>query len=397
VKHHHFIISALAAGLAVLACSCSSDPEGPVSGPFVDDGTFGVRAGETRRIVLPVEASVVAVPLGIGKSALLWLGGYRGIEYRAILLKFDFTLDEEDAGKTILSASLYLPMKAASDTLLSISATFNELTGDFTDADTITAVPPFEPDPIGDGSGGTLRDVTIANTEYDLDTTIVSQWISGARVHHGIAIIPWSQTPAGENYLEMYAHERGKDPPRVVVTFTDSTEAVFASEDDYTITDFNADGLNCVGGIARRVNFTFATDSIPARAIVQGSFLVVKVIGENGFGATLWENNSDIGYSSSFYYYLYAPDSADPDSADFQKGTGVDTGVFDPVESKTIRMSLRGYLFDILSGVRPNHGVVLQSNLESSRIQRVSLSEETADKAYIEVIYSLPAEFRGDR
>lgn len=387
----------MTAAVAAFVCACSSDPEGPVSKTFVDDGTYGVRTGETYRITLPVSAGTVDVPLGVGTSPLLWLGGYRGIEYRAILVSFDFTLDEEDEGKTIASAVLHLPMKAASDTLLSITATVHELLGDFTDDDTITTVPPFASDPIGDGSGGTSLALAITSTEYPIDASVVSEWISGSRPHHGIAIIPRSQTPAGENYLEMYAHERGKDPPSVVVTFTDDTEATFASVEDYTVTRFDEIGLDCVGGVARRVHFTFPTDSIPARAIVQGAFLVVKVVGEYGFGATLWENNDDIGYSTNFYYYLYAPDDADPGDEGFLEGTGVDTGNFDPVESSTVRMLLRGYLSDVVSGARPNHGLVLQSNLESSRIQRARLSVEAGEAPYIEVIYSFPADFGGNR
>ena len=36
----------IAAASLAFALSCSSDPEGPVSAKFVDDGTYGVGGGE---------------------------------------------------------------------------------------------------------------------------------------------------------------------------------------------------------------------------------------------------------------------------------------------------------------------------------------------------------------
>ena len=53
---------------------------------------------------------------------------------------------------------------------------------------------------------------------------------------------------------------------------------------------------------------------------------------------------------------------------------------------------------DVLRNARANTGLVLQSNLESTRIQRVSfVSPGGADAPYIEIIYSLPADFGGSR
>ena len=104
-----------------------------------------------------------------------------------------------------------------------------------------------------------------------------------------------------------------------------------------------------------------------------------------------------IAQSSSFLYYLYAPASADTASTDWRAGTGVDRSSFVPIESKTVKMPLRGYLADVLRGARVNRGLVLQSDQEVRLIQRSSFTASGLDAPYIELIYSLPADFGGPR
>lgn len=390
----------LAPAFLAFALSCSSDPEGPVSKKFLEDGTYGVKAGEAHRDTFPVSAGTVSVPLGVGTEALLTIGRVKGIEYRSILLKFNFTLAAEDSGKTISSAVLHLPVQVATPEDLKIPVTVNELLSSFSDADTITAVPPYDLDPIADSLGRTVDTLDIAGlNDFSLDTTVVGEWLSGRRVHNGIAIL-WAAVPDSASYFEMNARERGTDPPAVVVQFRDSTTATFGATADYSVAVFEHGGLNCIGGVARRIQFGFEEDTlkahIPERAMINAAFLVLTVRKELGFGATLGEQLL-LGYSSLFQYYLYAPGSADTLKADFREGTGVDTGTFEAVASATIKMPLRGYIRDILDGKRENTGLVLQSDKELSRIQRASFASTGADKPYIEIIYSLPADFGGSR
>ena len=387
----------LAPAFLAFVLSCSSDPEGPVSGKFVDDGTYGVKAGEARRDTFPVNAETISVPLGVGTNPLLTLGRVKGIEYRSILLKFNFTLAAEDSGKTISSAVLHLPVQVATPEDLKMPVTVHELLSSFSDADTITAVPPYDLNPIADSLGRTVDTLDIAGiNDFSLDTTVVGEWLSGRRVHNGIAIL-WASAPDSASYFEMNARERGTNPPSVVVQFRDSTSATFAAAADYSVVVFEHGGLNCLGGVARRIQFGFEITGIPAdSAMISAAFLVLTVQKELGFGATLGEQVL-LGYSSFFQYYLYAPVSTDTLSSDFRKGTGVDTGIFEAVASATIKMPLRGYIRDILSGARANTGLVLQSDQELRRIQRASFASTGADKPYLEIIYSLPADFGGSQ
>jgi hypothetical protein len=50
---------------------------------------------------------------------------------------------------------------------------------------------------------------------------------------------------------------------------------------------------------------------------------------------------------------------------------------------------------DVLRNARRNTGLVLQSNLEVFRIQRLSFVSGGVDAPYIEIYYSLPADFGG--
>jgi len=384
----------IAYALAALALvsSCSSDPEGPVMERFLDDGTYGVKAGETRRVVIPASGTTVGVPQGIGTARLLVLGRVRGLEYRAVLLKFDFTRSAADSAKTVASARLRLPVQAVSPEDASVLVSFHELLAGFADADSIVAVPAYHPDPIPDSLGATTHELGLGEIEFGLDTAAVNAWLSGRRPLPGIAIV-WAQPPDTSSTVEMNARERGTDPCAVRVAYEGGTTGSFGAAADYTVVTFAEPGLNCVGGLARRIHFNFDLSAIPERAAIHASFLVLRTRGDLGVGATA--GDLGLGLTYFFSYYLYAPNSADTLSADFRKGTGVDQGTLDPVVSSTIKMPLRGYVPDLLKGLRVNRGLVLQSNLESGRIQRAAFAASGDEAPYIEIYYTLPADFGG--
>ena len=386
-------ISWLVALFFSFVLSCSSDPEGPVSRVFVEDGTYGVQAGKVSRDSIPENPVGVSVPLGVGTSKLLALGRLVGIEYQAILLKFDFTLSNEDAAKTVAWARFRFPVKFATEHF-AMPVTVNELLADFTEEDTITAVPPFAPQSIPDSLGRTIDTLSIKNVEFTIDTSAVNGWLKGTRGQHGLAIVR-AAPPDADGSIEMNAHELGTDPASVRVHFTDGDSASFGAVEDYAVAIFKGTGLNCLGGIAKRIYFGFNLHGINERAMIQASFLVLKVKGGEGFDATSGE--LAMGLSPDFLYYLYAPPNAHDTLAAYSSGVGVDLGTFDPTESKTIRMPLRGYISDILRDKRQNYGLVLQSNQEMSRIQRASFGASGAEAPYIEVIYSLPADFKGTK
>ncbi len=400
--------SLILAALLALVLSCSNDPEGPVSAAFIDDGTFGVNDGPTTRIVIPVNATTVSVPTGVGGTGLLTLGRERGIDYEAILIRFNIAVSAEDAAKTVKRANFHFPLAAEdrgartdrlTDSLgIRIPATIHQLFSSFNDAESITSIPAYDPSSIADSLGRTDYTLSLKETEYSVDTALVNAWMTGRRPHNGIAIVPepvLSLETTLDSTLDMHAREYGNDPPALRVYFTDGTSAVYASVADYSIVTFHEAGLNVVGGVSTRVYFTFAPVGIPTRAILHAAFLVTKTRGDAGMGATLPERLL-LGFSTDFFYHLYTPASADTLALKWLSGTEVDRGSFDPTASETVRLNLRGFMADVLRGARANTGLVLETD-KPLRIQRASFVPSGADAPYIEIVYSMPASFGGPR
>jgi len=391
--------------LAAFLASCSSDPEAPVTGVFSEEGSYDIEAGETQRYVGFVEATPVAVTKGVGTSKLLKLGEIRGIRFEAILMAFDLTIDEGLDGRTVTSAVLDLPVRVASpaDTLsggspedFSVEVTFHELLGAFEESDTMSSVPPYDAGPIEDSLGGTVRSLGITSTEFSLSPDIVQGWLEGTATHNGIAIVP---VPGYESagLIEINAADLESDPPVVRVTFDDASGDTFAVEKDYSIAAFTGDGLDCVGGVARRIHFEFDLDGLPDSVMIHYSALLLHIDGERGMGATPGENDPLIlDYSTAFPFYLYTPESADRADTLFLKGTGINLGEIDPNETQELEIPLGPFTPDVVRGLRGNTGVVFQSNVELSRVQRVSFFPTDADslqRPRLEIIYSFPAKF----
>jgi hypothetical protein len=400
-RRHIILLLVMLAGPAVLLSACSSDSEGPVSVQFLDS-LYGVIPGDVIRYVEPLDATVFEVQEIVGSSRLLAIGRERGLRFHSIFIQFDMTLSEEDIGKEIESASLRLPVRVAPegteiDTIVVpyvLDVSLYELSEAFDEDDTLLVHPALEPVPLPNSTGSGVRALSIENTEFYIDPGIVAEWLSGAREHLGIAIVLVTD-PDEPGLIEMNSHEYGSDPPAIDVMFADSTTAAYASINDYSAVDVEEGGLICVGGVARRIHFTFDLAGVDPRAIVHRSNLVLTVIGGEGFGATTGEATI-LGLLKDFDYYIYAPDTLDFFDPKFLKGKGIDLGSFDPVESKTLRLPLRGFIPDIIKGDRVNTGVIIQSNREAGRIQKVAFQTSSADslyRPYLEVIYSLPAEF----
>jgi len=405
MRKNRRLIPLLIAGLgsAALIGACSSQSEGPVSVQFLDS-LYGVLPGDVVRYVEPLEATVFDVPENVGSTKLLMIGEERGLGFHSILLQFDMTLDDEDAGKEIESASLRLPVRVAPegtevDTIVvpyALEIELHEIASAFDEDDTLLVYPELDPVPLPDSTGGDLRTLSIESTEFYLDPALVGEWLAGTREHLGIAIV-LAIPPDEPGIIELNAHEYGSNPPAIDVMFSDGTTAAYASVNDYSAVEVEEGGLVCVGGVARRIHFAFDLAGIDPRAIVHRSNLVLTVKGDEGFGGTTGEATI-LGLLTDFDYYLYTPDSDDPFDPGYLEGTGIDLGSFDPVESKTLRLPLRGFIADVIAGERINTGIIMQSNLEAGRVQKVSFHTAAADslyRPYLEIIYSLPAEFTG--
>jgi hypothetical protein len=393
-------------GLAILISSCTSDPEGPVSVPLLDS-LYGLEPGDVIRYVEPIEGVTFDVPVSVGDSPLLGLGEDRGIRFGSVLIQFDMTLADEDVGKEIESASLHLPVRVAPegtvvetpvDTFVipyTLNVSLHELVEGFDEEDSLIVFPAFDPTPLPDSAGGGIRNLSLEETEFYLDKEIVEEWITGD--HQGI-VVDLAADPEKPGFIEFNAHEYGSNPPAIRVMFTDSSTASFASVNDYSVVSFSEEGLSCVGGYATRIYFDFTLAGVDSMATVHRANLVLTLKGEEGFGATTGEAEI-LGILSDFVYYLYTPDSDDPLDPGFLEGTGVDRSSFNAVETQTLRLSLRGFIPDIIAGTRVNTGLIMQSDLEYVRVQRAAFYSASADslyRPYIEVIYSLPTGIAGE-
>ena len=377
---------------------CTSDPEGPVASVFIEDGSYPPKAGETVRYVDTLSSvTVVDVPVGIGKSSILRIGETEGIRFESILMKFDFDSIGNYAGQTVDSVYLDLPITIVQDTLFHLKVTFNELLEDFSDEDTITTVPLFDGVPLLGANGETFRDINIERVGFSMEEAMVQGWIDGeVPWQYGISI-NWAEEPDSLGLIEMYSEDYGSDPPVLKVIFTDETSVNFPVIEDYAVTSFSGDGLDCVGGVATRLFFEFGFEDLPEDAMIHYSALVLHTDGGNGRGAT----GGDIllGLASDFIYYLYTPDSNDIYDPGFLEGTGVAANAFLATLSDEVRIPLVGFTLDVHSGTRENTGLVFQSNQESSRYQKASfynMASGDSFRPYIEVVYSLPADFSGE-
>jgi hypothetical protein len=390
-------ICLLLACLAIAVNGCSSDPAGPVVEQFIEDGTYGVDAGDTYRYVGEVTARTVSFPRGVGTGALLQIGEIKEITFEAVLLHFDFSEATAHAGKTVERSILDLPVRSVQDTLFTLDVTFNELLEDFEETDTLTSIDDIacRPDPIPDSLGATTRTLDIESGLFSLSSATVQAWIDAAEPA-GFAIL-WAAPPPEPGLIEINAREYGTDPVTLRVEFTDGSADTFAVDKDYPIAAFDSGaGFDCVGGVATRIHFEFALDGIPDSAMIHRSNLVLTVRGEDGMGSTSGEAVILL-LNTDFVYNLYAPGI--PGRLDTLR-TQVDVGYFDPTVTETKRLPLRGLIPDIFFGARENAGVVFQSELEGIRVQRASFYTNEADsllRPYIEVFYSLPAEFTGDQ
>jgi hypothetical protein len=181
------------------------------------------------------------------------------------------------------------------------------------------------------------------------------------------------------------------------VSFTDGSNTVFPASEDYNIASHVGSGLACVGGVATRIYFEFDLAGIHEDAMVNYSALVLHTDGAEGLGASAIELESS--FTTDFIYYLYAPGTGDMLDPGFLSGTGVAAGSFVPTVSEEVRIPLAGFTRDLLAGARENLGLVFQSDLEAVRYQKAlfyGIASVDSLRPYIEVIYSLPADFTGE-
>ncbi len=387
-----------------LALGCSSDREAPVGAEFVGGDGYNVEAGSTSRYLETPECSTITVPLGIGESSLLRMGEYNGVSFDAILLKFDFDSLQVHYGKTATGVLLDLPVQIVQDTLYSMDVTFHQLQAPFTEDDTLTTVPSYHPDPIPDPYGGEVRTLDPDAGSFAIDESIVQEWLDDEISDpwsNGLAVVEHS-SPERPGLIELYSSNFGTNPPRLRLRFSDGSADTFGVEEDYTVTSFDySGGLHCVGGVATRVFINFSLDGLNDRALIHSANLVFTVDRSSGFGITPGESRL-LQVDSTYYYYLYAPHTDDPSAGDeFLSGTSVATGSISPNLKETFRIPVSGLVASVDYGYRKNNGLVLQSDLETVRLQRLSLfTGEAADSLYrpwLEVFYSMPADFSKDK
>lgn len=391
--------------LIILVSGCGSDPEGPVTQKFIDEGTYLPGGGETFcKIITMDNVTSNAIPTDVGgQSSLLKLGRNRSLQFNRLFLDFDSdsldTLVSRNQGRIVESAVLYLPLISSPDCELRFG--IYPLTGPFTEDDSLTGdnAPGNETVPVADQNGSTEDRIltTGGESEFGIDPDVIQGWIdqSSQPWEHGVALVVEEQ-PDSMGFFEFYSINYKENPISLRIYFNDSTGDTIAVDKDYSIPSYNPDGeLAVVGGAATRLHFIFDLESLSDSAMVHYSALVLEVEGDRGFGISTGEFRF-LGLDEKFYSYLYAPDSDNPLDDGFWEGTGVDRKDFYATRSGKVEFPLRGYTNDVLYGSRENMGLVLQSDLEIVRFQKVSFYSGPVDslRPYIKVIYSLPAEFK---
>ena len=401
MKRIYFAYTLIAA-VAVLALSagCGTDAEGPVTRPFHESGWYSPQAGDTERYVDTLRnVSMIEIPYGIGHSSILKLGEIKGVRYTTLLMQFNYDSLPNYEGMTVDSVVLDLPVITVQDTLFHLGVTFNELLEGFSEDDTITSPPAYDPDPIQGALGETVRDISFERTEFSIDRTIVQDWVDGTADPwpHGISI-NWAYVPDTLGLIEMYAQDYGTNPPVLRVLFDGGIDVLFPVVSDYAITEDHITALAAAGGTARRIYFEFDLEGVPELATLNYSALVFHTDGSSGLGATYGEML--VGASTDFPYYLYTPDSSDPDDPGILEGTGVSRSLIPVTIDAKIKIPLGQYTIDVLNGSRVNTGLVLQSDFEASRVQILAIYDTAAGdsiRPYIEIIYTMPTDFQGGR
>ncbi len=386
-----FVVLALAAG-------CGTDAEGPVTRPFHESGWYSPLAGDTERYVDTLRSvSMIELPQGIGGSSTLKLGEIQGVVYTTLLMQFNYDSLVNFDGMTVDSVILDLPVITVQDTLFHLGVTFNELLEGFAEEDTIISPPAYDPDPIPGASGETVRDISFERTEFSIDKTIVQGWIDGSSDPwvNGISI-NWAYQPDTLGLIEMYSQNFGSNPPLLKVIFEGGGSVLLPVISDYAITSDQIAVLAAAGGTARRLFFEFDFAGVPELASVHYSALVFHTDGSMGLGATFGEQL--LGVTTDFSYYLYTPDSSDPNDPDILKGTGVSANILPVNIDARIKIPLGQYTIDVLNGTRVNHGLILQSDVEHTRVQILAIFDSASGdslRPYLEVIYTMPTDFSG--
>ncbi len=392
----YILLSAFA--LLAVTGGCGTDAEGPVTRPFHESGWYSPDAGDTERYVDTMRSvSMIEIPFGIGESSTLKLGEVQGIVYTTLLMQFNYDSLVNYEGLTVDSVILDLPVIIVQDTLFHVGVTFNELLEDFSEFDTITSPLSYDPFPILGADGETVRDISFERTEFSIDESLVQGWVDGTSTpwEYGISI-NWAYEPDTLGLIEMYAQNYGSNPPVLRGKFSDGQEVLLPDVSDYAITADRIATLAAAGGVARRIFFEFDLAGVPELATLNYSALVFHTDGSAGLGATYGEQL--IGAQTDFSYYIYAPDSPDPDDPGILEGTGVSRNLLPVNIDAKIKIPLGQYTTDILSGARVNNGLVLQSDLETSRVQILALfgpADGDSLRPYLEVIYTMPTDFGG--
>ncbi|HMA76547.1 MAG TPA: hypothetical protein VKO43_04510 [Candidatus Krumholzibacteriaceae bacterium] len=385
----------------IVAAGCSSDPEGPVVERF-RDGTYTPETGETYCYIDTLEYSSINLATDVGgHCTLLKMGWNKGFKFETILIDFNSDSLSKYKGKSVSEATLKVPIRIGPSNF-DLKIGLYELLEPFSEDDTLSpATSPMRADTQITDSFGTVPERTIAafDQEYNINSSVVQNWIDSedADTSCGLAVV-LEEDPDSLGFFEINSvADLDGGPISLNVIFEDDTTSFGVNRNYSIVSGEDSDELAVYGGLARRIFFEFDLGGVNDSAVIHNSELVLNVDGAGGLGATAGEESGDIlGLPTVFYYYLYSPDGTLYPS--FLEGKGVYEGEFYPFESFELRLPLDAYIEDIIDGSRTNTGLVLQSDLENVRFQKVLFSDGAADSLEpprVEIIYSMPADFDG--
>jgi len=372
----------LSASLMLLSAGCSSDPSTPVGSEFVDDGTLGSKPGEVFEDTLFIAGGDTSfvVSSTLAANTFLTLGTSSGYK-SSILLKVDFSGAKEDSGRTVSSAVLRLRFTDQQSTAV-LGARFYELTSDFSEKDTITAL---------EHSAIAIPDSGLVNVDreikqlgdFSLPPALVQGWIDADSTHKGIAIISSDTTQSTTIALGSHENSDAGLRPFLEVNFTDGFSRNYFILDDATFVESLQPTPNLVvsDGYARRIYLPLDLSGIISDAIIHRADLVLHLVPGSMVG-------------NEFDVRLYVPGSSNPDDPAALSGRGVTVGTIQS-DSDVLRLSVRNILLLFISGAEANNGFVLEFN-EGSQIRQAEFYSSAADSSLrpsLRLTYSSPPEF----
>ncbi len=367
-------VALLAAVLAV-ALSCSSDPDGPVGS---DMDLLGSRPGEVFQDTIAVHADTVFNYYSLIATNPTLQFGLSATHERAIILNFSFTGTATDVGRVVQSAEIRL---VAKDITGSFPARFYRLRKPYAEGDSIPVLDTLavivDPE-----TGSADRLLQSFPPTYKLPPELVQEWVRDEKTRTAIAIV---YTDAGNERIASFnSRQASQDIPRLQIVYTDNVERSLPANADAEFVRPLAQTSNLVvsDGFVRRTYFRVRLDELADQSAVHTARAVFHLVP----GSVVGTNTTVV---------MYAPNSDDPASSDFQSGQRVtEAGILEG--DSTVEFKMTNAIFLTLQGTLQDNGFVIRMLYENTEVRQIEFYGSSAPDSLrprMFITSSTPADF----